>query len=29
MSDYQALLKHYDPQGKFRNQFLDTNIFSS
>jgi len=27
MPEYQALLKHHDPQGKFRNQFLDTNIF--
>ncbi len=24
MPDYQALLKQYDPQGKFRNQFIDT-----
>lgn len=24
---YQALLKQYDPQGKFRNQFIDANIF--
>jgi xylitol oxidase len=24
---FQALLKQYDPQGKFRNQFLDANIF--
>ena len=29
MSDYQALLKRHDPQGQFRNQFLDTNIFRS
>jgi len=29
MPEYQALLNHYDPQGKFRNQFLDTNIFST
>jgi alditol oxidase len=27
MQDYQALLKHYDPNGKFRNEFIDTNIF--
>ncbi len=27
LPDYQALLKQYDPQGKFRNQFLNTNIF--
>jgi len=25
--DYQALLKHYDPRGKFRNEFLNTNIY--
>ncbi|WP_353068250.1 FAD-binding protein [Tunturibacter empetritectus] len=27
--DYKTLLTQYDPQGKFRNQFLNTNIFSS
>jgi alditol oxidase len=27
LPDYQALLKQYDPQGKFRNAFLNTNIF--
>jgi xylitol oxidase len=26
---FQALLKQYDPQGKFRNQFIDTNIFGA
>ena len=26
LSDYQALLAHYDPHGKFRNEFLNTNI---
>ncbi len=26
---FQALLKQYDPQGKFRNQFLDTNLFGA
>ena len=26
---YQDSLKHYDPSGKFRNEFLDTNLFSS
>ena len=26
LPDYQAMLKEYDPQGKFRNQFLNTNI---
>jgi alditol oxidase len=29
MPAYQALLKQYDPQGKFRNQFLDTNLYGS
>lgn len=29
MPDYQALLKHHDPQAKFRNQYIDTNIFAS
>ncbi len=27
MPDYQALLKQYDPNGKFRNDFLNTNIY--
>ena len=27
LPDYQELLKHYDPQGKFRNEFLNTNLF--
>jgi alditol oxidase len=26
---FVALAKHYDPQGKFRNNFLNTNIFSA
>jgi len=29
LPDYQALLQHYDPTGKFRNAFLDTNIFGA
>jgi alditol oxidase len=29
MPEFIALLKHYDPKGKFRNEFLNTNIFSS
>jgi xylitol oxidase len=29
MPDYQALLKNYDPSGKFRNEFLDTNIYGA
>jgi len=28
LPDYQELLKHYDPRGKFRNEFLNTNIYS-
>lgn len=27
MPDFRQLLQHYDPQGKFRNKFLDTYIF--
>ncbi len=27
MPAYQALLGHYDPHGKFRNKFLNTNIY--
>ncbi len=29
MPEYLALLEHYDPQGKFRNEFLDANIYRS
>jgi xylitol oxidase len=29
MTDYQALLKHYDPNRKFRNDFLNTNIYGA
>lgn len=29
MSDFQALLKEYDPNGKFHNEYLDRNIFTS
>ncbi len=29
LPDYQAMLKHYDPNGKFRNDFLNTNIFGA
>ena len=29
MPKFQALLKQYDPQGKFRNQFIDANIFGA
>ena len=27
LPEFQKLLEHYDPQGKFRNAFLDTYIF--
>ncbi|HEY6902163.1 MAG TPA: D-arabinono-1,4-lactone oxidase [Puia sp.] len=27
MAEFQKLLKHYDPQGKFRNEYLDKVIF--
>jgi len=27
MKDFRELLKQYDPQGKFRNPFLDLNVF--
>ena len=29
LADYQALLNQQDPKGKFRNQFVDHNIFSA
>jgi alditol oxidase len=29
LSDFVQLSKNYDPQGKFHNEFLSTNIFSS
>jgi xylitol oxidase len=29
ISQFQTLEKRYDPQGKFRNQFLDTNVFGA
>ena len=29
LSSYQGLLAHYDPQGKFRNRFIDTNIYGA
>lgn len=27
LPDYRELLKHYDPSGKFRNEFLNTNLY--
>jgi alditol oxidase len=29
MPDFQQLLRHYDPKGKFRNDYLDKNIFGN
>jgi xylitol oxidase len=29
MSDYQAILTQHDPKGKFRNEFINTNIFGA
>ena len=29
LPDFQDLLRHYDPQGKFRNTFLDSYIFGA
>ena len=29
MDAFRALAKQYDPQGKFRNEFLDANVFTS
>jgi alditol oxidase len=29
MSKYQGLLAHYDPQGKFRNRFMETDIYGA
>lgn len=29
LPDFRQLLQHYDPQGKFRNRFLDTYIFGN
>ncbi len=28
LPDFKNLIKHYDPQGKFRNDFLNTNLYS-
>jgi xylitol oxidase len=29
MNDFKALIKQYDPKGKFHNQFIDTELFSA
>ncbi len=28
LPDFKSLVSHYDPQGKFRNQFINTNLFT-
>ena len=28
LDDYRALVSKYDPKGRFRNEFLDTNVFA-
>ena len=29
LQDFKASVKRYDPEGKFRNEFLSTNLYSS
>jgi alditol oxidase len=29
LANYQGLLAHYDPQGKFRNRFIETDIYGA
>jgi alditol oxidase len=29
LPDYKALLEHYDPSGKFRNEYLSTNLYGN
>ena len=29
LGEFKATLKRHDPDGKFRNEFIDTNLFSS
>jgi xylitol oxidase len=28
LTDFKTLVRQYDPQGKFRNEFLSTNLYS-
>jgi xylitol oxidase len=28
LSEFESLIKHYDPSGKFRNEFIDHNLYS-
>ena len=29
LPEYKALLEHYDPSGKFRNEYLSTNLYGN
>jgi xylitol oxidase len=29
LTEFEAMLKHYDPTGKFRNDFISSNLYSS
>jgi len=29
LPEFEAMMKHYDPSGKFRNEFIDRNLYSS
>ena len=29
LADFKALMQKYDPEGKFRNEFIDTNLFGA
>jgi hypothetical protein len=29
LAEFEAMLKHYDPTGKFRNEFISSNLYSS
>jgi alditol oxidase len=29
LDDFKQLIKQHDPSGKFRNEFLDTNLFGA
>jgi xylitol oxidase len=29
LAEFKALLNHYDPDGKFRNEFIDRNLYAS
>jgi xylitol oxidase len=29
LADFKSLLNHYDPGGKFRNEFIDRNLYTS